>query len=100
MSDELLAAHPKLSEFLDTLSEMSPEALKFDGFDAAIVGYVERLGSNPRLVLSRSKCLDILISEGMTPEDAQEHLEFNVIGSWVGEGTPFFLTTIDETVLF
>jgi hypothetical protein len=98
MAEETVMTHPKIDDFLEVLSEMNPWALKADGFEAAIVGYVERIGSDPLIVFSRSKCIEILISEGMTHEDAVEHFEFNVLGSWVGEGTPFFLTTIDGTV--
>ena len=35
-----------------------------------------------------------------TEEEAIEHMEFNVVGSWVGEGTPGFMVscTMQETL--
>lgn len=34
--------------------------------------------------------------DGMSLEDAEEFFEFNVIGSWVGDGTPCFATLIKK----
>lgn len=58
-----------------------------DGFDDAILGLDEQ---TMRVVYSVSKCIDILVSEGMTFEDAYEHFDFNVRGSYVGEKTPIW----------
>jgi len=58
-----------------------------NGFDDAIIG-VEL--PSMRLIYSVSKCIDILIEEGMEHEDAIEHFEFNVSGSYVGEQTPIW----------
>jgi hypothetical protein len=34
------------------------------------------------------------MAEGIaTEEEAIEHMEFNVLGSWVGEGTPGFMVS-------
>ena len=61
--------------------------LKADGFDEAIIGVDE---TQMKLIYSVSKCLDILIEEGLTEEDALEHFNFNVSGSYVGEKTPIW----------
>ena len=37
------------------------------------------------------RCIQILMEDGCTHEEASEHFEFNVIGAWVGEQTPVFL---------
>jgi hypothetical protein len=63
------------------------EFLKADGFDEAIIGVEE---STMRLVYSISKCIQILINEGMSHIDAIEHFEYNVQGSYVGEKTPIW----------
>lgn len=63
------------------------EILTADGFDDAIIGRCEFSG---RIIYSVSKCLDILVSEGMTEEDALEHFYFNVAGAYVGELTPIW----------
>lgn len=43
--------------------------------------------------------IETLVSrDGMTYEDAQEYYDFNVVGAWVGEATPCFVTTSLEDV--
>ena len=37
---------------------------------------------------SYQKCIDVLIKDGMTVEEAVEYFEFNTVGAWVGEHTP------------
>jgi len=65
------------------------ECLLADGFDDAVTGVT--FGVVPRAVYSVNKCLDILVEEGMTMEDAIEHFEYNVAGSYVGEKTPVWV---------
>lgn len=60
--------------------------LRADGFDEAIIGVATDF-SEPRLVYSVSKCLDIL-KRDMSEEDAMEHFTYNVSGAYVGEQTP------------
>lgn len=63
------------------------EILVADGFDKAIIGIDE---SSMRLIYSVSKCIDILINEGMDEEEAREYFSFNVSGAYVGEKTPIW----------
>lgn len=65
------------------------ELLKADGFDDAIIGVSSLM--EPKLVYSVSKCLEILMNEGMTEEDAREHFSYNVSGSYVGDKTPIWV---------
>jgi len=60
--------------------------LKADGFDEAIIG-IET--DSMRLIYSVSKCIEILCRD-MSEEDALEHFDFNVSGSYVGEQTPIW----------
>ena len=78
---------------IDLLVQMYPELelLQADGFDAAIVGIDL---SSERVVYDVDTMIAILVSEGMTPEDAVEHLEFNVLGAYVGEKTPIYINSI------
>lgn len=72
---------------------MNEEAVYPTDLKDAIIGYVERIGLSPCILLDREKCVDIFIErDGMTYEEAIEHFEFNVIGSYVGESTPMFAT--------
>jgi hypothetical protein len=71
------------------------ELLFADGFDSALLGVIMRCGQPPIVVYDRSACLAILMSEGLSVEQAEEHFTFNVEGSWVGERTPGYLVTLD-----
>ena len=77
---------------LDRLLEyyQEEEILIADGFDEAIIGIED---TSMRLIYSIEKCIDILIAEGLSEEDAIEHFEFNVRGSYVGKQTPIWCST-------
>jgi hypothetical protein len=78
----------------EEISEINPDALLCDGFDDAIIGMAERINLGPVVAYSVSKILDIMIErDGMTYEDALEYYSYNIIGSWMGENTPIFITT-------
>ena len=63
-----------------------------DGFDEAIIGYAEPIGmSGPVVIYDRQKVIDILVSQEMTEEEAIEHFEYNIAGSYMGEGTPIYM---------
>ncbi len=66
--------------------------LKADGFDAAIVGIGRRCGQPDVIVYDVEKCIEILMQrDKMTREEAEEYLEYNSIGAWVGDETPVWL---------
>ena len=75
---------------LDQIVENYPdeEILKADGLDDAILGIEE---NSMKLVYSKSKVIEILMSEDMTEEDALEHYYYNIVGAYVGEKTPIFV---------
>jgi hypothetical protein len=74
---------------LDIITEAYPDEsfLKADGFDEAIIGVDEK---TLRLIYSVSKCIDILIAQGMDSEEAIEYFDFNVSGAYMGEQTPIW----------
>jgi len=63
------------------------EILKADGFDDAVIGVDEK---TMRLIYSVGRCIEILVEDGMTMEDAIEYFDFNVSGAWVGDKTPIW----------
>jgi len=71
------------------------ECLTADGFDDAVIGIV--YGAQPKAVYSVRKIVDILM-EDMSYEDAVEHFEYNIAGSYVGEKTPLYVYDIQEDV--
>ena len=77
----------------DIISDINPEAKFADGFDEAIIGY-DAVGF--RVVYDYDKCSEILMKrDGGTKDDAHEHMEFNVVGAYVGEFTPIFVHRLD-----
>lgn len=69
---------------------VSEIALKADGFDDAIIG----VSTNGLIVYDYDKCMNILISNNNWKYlDALQFMEHNVIGSFMGEGTPIFIHT-------
>jgi hypothetical protein len=66
--------------------------LTADGFDAAIIGVTD--SGEVRVVYDYETCVRVLMADGMSEEDAIEHMSFNVMGSHVGEQTPIFIRTL------
>ena len=70
---------------------LDPNTLYADGFEDALIG----LGwQHTKLIAiyDYDKCVEILIlREDMTIEEAIEWMEYNVVGSYVGEYTPIFM---------
>jgi hypothetical protein len=88
-----------------------PSTLTLDGFNLAIVGYVERIGLGPIIVYDKDIIIDMLMKdmvvekddlcEGQTEEDikyemAIEYFDYNIIGAYMGEYTPFYLTKFEK----
>lgn len=85
-----------IDNFLEDIASINEEAQYPTDLKDAIIGRVERFGTPTLILLDREKCLQIFMErDGMTREDAEEFFEFNVIGSWVGEGTPCFATLLE-----
>jgi hypothetical protein len=80
-----------MSDLLEKILVWFPEdeILKADGYDEAIIGIDD---ASMRLIYSVDKCIQILIEEGMTEEDAVEHFHYNTKAAWVGEKTPIWCT--------
>jgi hypothetical protein len=66
-----------------------------DDYDACIIGIGERFSSGLIAVYSTQKVIKVLKEQGMDEEEAHEFFEFNVIGSWMGDGTPMFIHLFD-----
>lgn len=86
--------------FTDYMAEASPEALIADGFDDAIIGVAERCGHPPLVIYDIAKCINILVDEGMDHGEAIDHFGYNVSGAWLGEGTPMFMTSIEDITYY
>ena len=66
-------------------------ALLADGFEGALIGVGTQFGRDVA-VYDFQDCVDILIErDGMSPEEAYEYMDYNVLCGYVGENTPVFL---------
>lgn len=79
-----------MDDWLKDLCEEYPELLLADGFDEAVIGLVDGACREPVLCYDYRKCIEIL-SRKMSEEDADEYMQFNVVGAYVGEYTPLFV---------
>ena len=61
-------------------------------FESAIIGQSD---ADLRIVYSVEKIIDIL-SEDMTREEAQEFYEYNILGAYMGEMTPIYVSEHDS----
>ena len=63
-------------------------------FDAAIVGYVDRIGVPSLTCYDKNKVIEILMEDDMSWEEAEEYYEYNIVGAYMGANTPVFLTLL------
>jgi hypothetical protein len=82
-----------LKEKLDEHIGDDYSILLADGLDEAFIGIGWQFNT-PLAVYDRDKCIEILESQGMTPEEAQEYFYYNTQGAYVGEQTPIFIERI------
>ena len=76
---------------LEFIEDNYPDVLIADGFDDAIMGIVERYGTNPVVLYNKDKCLKTLQNrDGMSESEAIEFYYYNIVGSYMGEHTPCF----------
>lgn len=78
-----------IAEKKEILSAVDEEMLLADGFEDALIGYVQ-IAHNTVALYDMNKCREILISQGMTEYEADEYISFNVTGAYMGEKTPAF----------
>ena len=70
----------------DELLFLDPEK-----FDACIIGVATRCGLPPSVVYDRARIANMFIDEGMTFEEADEYISYNIEGAYVGENTPLIM---------
>ena len=67
--------------------------LKWDGFDNAIIGVGERNNTDSMIVYDYDKMVKVLVTrDDMSYEEAEEYIEFNIVGAWIGDTTPIIVT--------
>tara|TARA_B100000475_G_C14991027_1_gene312280 strand:+ start:702 stop:941 length:240 start_codon:yes stop_codon:yes gene_type:complete len=67
--------------------------LKWDGFDNAIIGVGERNNTDSMIVYDYEKMVKVLVTrDDMSYEEAEEYIDYNVIGAWIGDTTPIIVS--------
>jgi len=70
--------------------------LFLEEYDKAVIGIIDEM--NPiRIVYSKKKMIDVLVSNGMDKLEAVDHLEYNVWGAYKGDYTPVYLNDLIGT---
>jgi hypothetical protein len=91
------------TEKKEHISEVNEDAILFDGYEGALVGYSIRFGREAIAIYDYDKCLDILMTkgegdfeEGMSYENALDWFCYNTLGCWAGEHTPAFIKRFES----
>ncbi len=80
---------------LEELRELNPEALLPDGFEDAFVGIAYR-GYIALAAYDYEKCLEVLMRQDMDVGEADDYMQYNVLGAWLGESMPVFLELAND----
>lgn len=80
----------------EKITEMNPNALFADGFDRALMGYIDSGNGDPVALYNSEKCIDILMKDGSSYEDANDYLCCNVLCAYVGENGPMFADVLSN----
>ncbi len=80
---------------------MNEDLLKIDGMDKALIGVCMTWNGHmlvERLVYDGQVITETLSEQGMSEEEAQDYIDFNIIGAYVGDSTPIVMwpTTMEE----
>ena len=92
---DLADVDPFVGEGLEVVAEVWDTDLLFlsdEEFDEAIIGVAERIGQSAVVAYDTTKLVEVL-SRTMSMDEAYEYFEFNILGAYVGERTPMFVTT-------
>jgi hypothetical protein len=86
-----------VNKTIEEIAKINPRALTANGLDDAIIGYGAQHGSEPVIIYDYERCLEILMSwNGWGEDEATEWMEYNVISSYVGKGTPIFMLRVED----
>ena len=65
-----------------------------DGLEDAILGILQGCCHPTVICYDYDLCVECLMRQGMSEEDADEWMTFNVLGAYMGKGTPLFLLNL------
>ena len=65
--------------------------LYMDGYDDCLLGHIERCGSKRLALYDYTKLVIHHMRDDMTHSEAVEFVEYNQLGAYMGDDTPYFL---------
>ncbi len=66
------------------IEELDEPIILLDDLDDALIGIGYRLGPPLAAIYDEQKCIEILMNQGMTYEEALEYFDFNVSSAYLG----------------
>lgn len=73
--------------------------IKYSDLDEAIVGLTDDpVCQTKRWIYDYNKCIEALVSKGETEQDAIDWIDYNVLGTSLGKGTPIIMFTDNEYI--
>lgn len=79
----------------EAIAEIDEDVLLADGLDDAFIGLTANTHFPPIAVYDLDQCVEVLVRrDGMSHEDAEEHLAFNTTCCYVGERTPIYVRRV------
>ena len=85
--------NPILKKILESSNHDVESIIVLQGLSRAVIGVSERWGEIPKLVYDKDIIMDILVNEeGMSEDEAMDHFYYNIMGTYMGEGTPVYIT--------
>ena len=80
-----------MDEYVEEYVRLEPR----EDFDPCVAGVARRFNDTV-LIYDIGKVLDMFVAQGMSEDEAEEHFEYNVIGGWLGAGTPVFTVPVAD----
>jgi len=82
----------------EEISEVYEDILFADGLDKACIG-VAHVHDGSVSCYDVDMCLEVLMEDGMTYEDAREYFDYNIQGAILGSCTPVFIERFADGAL-
>jgi hypothetical protein len=74
------------------------ECVVADGLMSALVGVCYGADLETKAVYDIAKCIELLMVDGMTYEEADEFFDFNIMGAYMGIKTPIFARFVESSI--
>ena len=87
---------PLRQKINDYLEKYEQDTILMDGFDEALIGFCQRINEPLLAVYSYEEMVKTCIfRDGMTDEEAEEYINYNCVGAWIGVQTPIIVMPLE-----